>query len=82
MSVAYQDNGVLPYSSYFYKKFMGQDFYTTALSMNLSLFLLKPQNDNWLEQKGNNFQSIRQYITKIYIKNYHLTPTKFSIKDD
>jgi hypothetical protein len=45
-SVNYQENGVLPYSSYLYKKFMEKDFYYSALNLNLALFFLKKETDS------------------------------------
>lgn len=66
----YQENGLLPYSAYFFKEKMENSLYLSALSLNLALLFLNEESEASRKEYKNKESYIPLYLTKIYIKNH------------
>lgn len=72
LSVHYSENGILPYSAYLYRNFLENDLYCSALSINLSLFLLKELNKNSIKEILEPKSGLRSFLCLIYLKNHNI----------
>ena len=67
--VLYNENGVIPYSGYFYKNYLELNLYESALCLNMCLFLLKEplqgELDEWEnETKNQQVMLIKRFLVK------------------
>lgn len=60
----YAENGIIPYSSYFYKDYLEGDFKNALLCLIFSLFLLKEKNPTLKNEKNPNLLIIKTFIKK------------------
>ena len=71
-SLNYAENGIIPYSSYFYKDFLEDDFKNALLCLIFSLFLLKEKNEKFSQEQNPNI-----FITKKFISQKKILEKKF-----
>ena len=72
LSVHYSENGILPYSAYLYRNFLENELYCSALSINLSLFLLKELNKGSINGITEPKNGLRGFLTLTYLKNHNI----------
>lgn len=65
----YEENGVLPYSGYFFKEFMEISMYLSALSINLAILFLAEETETARLEKTNNAPILPVYFVKNYMMN-------------
>ncbi len=66
----YQENGMLPYSAFFFKEKMENSLYLSSLCLNISQLLLNEESEASRNEYKNKETYIPLYLTKIYIKNH------------
>ncbi len=68
-SLNYYENGIFPYSAYFYKDFMEEDLKGAIWGLELSLFLLKEENDQAQEEIKTLNQNQNVLIVKTFLEH-------------
>lgn len=69
----YNENGVLPYSAYFFKDFMENSLYFSALSINLSIIFLEDETHLAKLEKVNDTNILPAFLIKNYLANQGLS---------
>jgi hypothetical protein len=66
----YHENGLLPYSAYFYKDFMENKLYASALSLNLCLMIIQDDPKSTVhEVRSQRTSSIELQVIRDYLRN-------------
>lgn len=66
----YKENGILPYSAYFYKDFLENKLYASALSINLCLLLLLEESKASIKEfTSDHSPSLPLYLVKAQLKS-------------
>lgn len=68
----YNENGILPYSAYFFKEFMENNLYFSALSINLSIIFLEEEIHLSKLEKVNPTCVLPVFLVKKYVENHGL----------
>jgi hypothetical protein len=66
----YQENGLLPYSAYFFQDKMENSMYLASLSLNLALLFLNEESEASRNEYKTKESYVPLYLTKIYTKNH------------
>ena len=69
----YEENGLLPYSGYFFKSLMESNLYFSALSLNLAIILLENETEISRLEQVNQSKCLSVYLVKQYLSNQSLT---------
>ena len=76
----YQENGVLPYSAYFYKEQMENQLYLAALALNLALVFLGEETEASRAEFGARDGGVVLFVTRTYMRN-HPAPRESDLAD-
>lgn len=64
-ATAYEENGIIPYSGYFYQNLKQKEMYCSALSLNLSILFLKESLPDDNLEKNSHLDNIKEYFNEI-----------------
>lgn len=72
LATGYEENGLLPYSGYFFKEFMESSMYLSALSITLSILFLSDETEVAKLERVNGAPILPVYFVKSYLANQGL----------
>lgn len=75
--VSFKENGMLPYSGYFLRQYWEYAMYSSALGLNLCLFLLKEPLVYDLQELKNPKSHLQLQLINVYLSNYGLKKNDF-----
>ena len=78
-AVFFEENGILPYTAYFYNKSVDLHLYASALSLNVCLFLLKEPMEKELQEWQNPEFNQQIKLMKVYLTNHNLIDNTFLV---
>ena len=64
-ATSYEENGIMPYSGYFYQSLKQKEMYSTALSLNLSILFLKESLVEDELDKNDHLNTVKKYFNEV-----------------